>query len=411
MKPPIFPTVSLAGNLLLAAVFLALRHGSPTGPISPRAPAPLPAIQPARPPEPAVIEAAAPMVPWRLIESADYQQYIANLRLTGCPDWLIRDIIVADIDDLYQQNSRSDPVYLAPWLNADQRDEVSHSQSAKRQALRREKRALVKTLLGYEWDNHAEEVWNWDLPTSLTLGFLPDDKAAQVLARREQAADDAHSIRGAANFILLDADRARLQALYEGMQADLELLLDPSEFDELQLRAQQSFLVANDLHFDGVSLADAELRNLVRASKSFKDIARNEFVPDRPVSEAQQNAQAANFTAQVKNLLGAEQIADYQRAQDGNFREIFAFSQQNNLPKKAAIAVYDSRQMASRQAAEIQNDGTLSADERTTALEVLKAATRSHIAAALGGSFQDYLAGPGQWLETLAPPPAPMQAP
>jgi hypothetical protein len=351
------------------------------------------------------------MVPWRLIESADYRQYIANLRLTGCPDWLIRDIIVADIDDLYQQKSRSDPVYLAPWLSADQRDEVSHSQSAKRQALRREKRVLIKTLLGYEWDNHAEEIWNWDLPTSLTLGFLPDDKAAQVLARREQAADDAESIRNAANFILLDADRARLQSLYEGLQADLELMLDPSEFDELQLRAQQSFLVANDLHFDGVSLADAELRNLVRASRSFKDIARNEFVPDRPVSEAQRNAQVAGFTAQVKNLLGAEQFADYQRAQDGNFREIFAFSQQNNLPKKAAIAVYDSRQMASQQAAEIQNDGTLSADERATALEVLKAATRNHIASALGGSFQDYLAGPGQWIETLAPPPAQTQAP
>ena len=128
-------------------------------------------------------------------------------------------------------------------------------------------------------------------------------------------------------------------------------------------------------------------------------------------NEAQQNAQAANFTAQVKNLLGAEQFADYQRAQDGNFREIFAFSQQNNLPKQAAIAVYDSRQMASQQAAEIQNDGTLSADERATALEVLKAATRSHIASALGGSFQDYLAGPGQWIETLVPPPAQMQAP
>ena len=408
MKLPIFPTVSLAGNLLLATVFLSLRQGSPHGPISPLARSPLPAIQPAQPPEPAE---ATPTVPWRLIESADYRQYIANLRLTGCPDWLIRDIIVADIDDLYQQKSRSDPVYLAPWLNADQRDEVSHSQSAKRQALRREKRALVKTLLGYEWDNHAEEIWNWDLPTSLTLGFLPDDKAAQVLARREQAADDAQSIRGAANFILLEADRTRLQSLYEGLQADLELMLDPSEFDELQLRAQQSFLVANDLHFDGVSLADAELRNLVRASRSFKDIARNEFVPDRPVSEAQQNAQVAGFTAQVKNLLGTEEFADYQRAQDGNFREIFAFSQQNNLPKQAAIAVYDSRQMASQQAAEIQNDGTLSADERATALEVLKAATRSHIASALGGSFQDYLAGPGQWIETLVPPPAQMQAP
>jgi hypothetical protein len=409
MKLPILLAVSLTGNLLLALCFWGLRPGPPPGANTTLPEAPVAAIPRPQPPQPAVAETTA-IVPWRLIESTDYRQYMANLRATGCPEWLIRDLLVADIDDLYQQKNQSDPVYYEPWRNEDQRREASHRQSAKRQALRQEKRALVKVLLGYEWDNHADELWNWDLLTSLMLGFLPDDQAAQVVSRREQADDDAQAIRGEANYILLDADRARLQSVYDGLQADLAKWLDPVAWDELQLRAQQPFLVANDIHFDGVSLTGAELRNLVRASKSFQDLARNEFVPARPRPEAEQNAQAAGFTARVKQLLGAEQFADYQRAQDADFREIFAFSQQNHLPQTAAIAVYDSRQAATRQAAEIQGDASLSDDERATAFAVLTAAAQNRVSKLLHGNFQDYLAGPGHWLETLAPP-APSQAP
>jgi len=51
------------------------------------------------------------------------------------------------------------------------------------------------------------------------------------------------------------------------------------------------------------------------------------------------------FETQVKSLLGSERFAGYQRAQDPNFREIFAFSQQNSLPPSAAVKVYESRQM------------------------------------------------------------------
>ena len=156
-----------------------------------------------------------PVVPWRLIASADYRQYIANLRAVGCPEWLVRDIIVADIDDLYEQKSRTDPVYFAPWQGADQRRKAARSRSAKLNALRQEKRALVKSLLGYEWENYGEEVWNQDLPTSLTLGFLPDDKATQVLSLKDQYTEAAQNVREDANFILIDDDRARLQSLYE----------------------------------------------------------------------------------------------------------------------------------------------------------------------------------------------------
>ncbi len=400
-----FLAISMMGNLVLVAIFVVMRHGSTPAPA-----APAPAISTAATPKIAPAWTAtkgtpAPVVPWRLIASADYRQYIAHLRAVGCPEWLVRDIIVADIDDLYNQKSRTDPVYFEPWRGTDQRREATRSRSAKLDALRQEKRALVKSLLGYEWENYGEEVWNQDLATSLTLGFLPDDKATQVLSLKDKYIEAAQNVREDANFILIDGDRARLQSLYDGYQADLSQLLDPAELDELQLRAQQSFLTANDIHFDGVNITDAELRELVRMSKACMDIARSDFVTDPPLSETEQANRKAAFDAQVKTLLGPERFADYQRAQDPDFREIFAFSQQNNLPQSAAVKVYESRQNATEQADEIQNDGSLSAGDRAAALVVLKAATMNAVSSVLGGSYQDYLQGPGQWLGALTPSP------
>jgi hypothetical protein len=407
MKPLSILAVSLVGNLALAAVFFALRHGSPakmdTSPSSIFATDTLKVA----PSLTAANETPAPVVPWRLIASADYRQYVANLRAVGCPDWLVRDIIVADIDDLYQQKARTDPVYFAPWQGVDERRQVSRNRSAKLNTLQQEKRALVKSLLGYAWDNHANEVWHQDFLTSLTYGFLPDDRAVQVLSLKELYAEAAQNIREDANFILIDEDRTRLQALYEELVTETSRLLDPSEFDELQLRAQQGFLIANDIHFDGVAISREELRELVRMSKSFKDMARSEFVPIPPSSAAEQERWRAAFDAQVKTLLGPERFADYQRAQDFNFREIFAFGRQNHLPPTAAIRVYEARRNAEGQADEIQKDGNLSPEERTAALAVLKAATMNAISSALGRGYHDYQVGPGQWLGALARPSEP----
>src|SRR4029078_4829838 len=38
---------------------------------------------------------------WNQIESADYREYIKNLRSVGCPEATIRDIIITDIMRLY----------------------------------------------------------------------------------------------------------------------------------------------------------------------------------------------------------------------------------------------------------------------------------------------------------------------
>ena len=108
-------------------------------------------------------------------------------------------------------------------------------------------------------------------------------RSPPVLFLKDKYTEAAQAIREDANYILIDEDRARLQALYAGLEADLAGQLDAAEFDEFQLRAQQGFLLFYDINFDGVQISSEELRELVRRSKPFKDMAQNEFVPDQPL--------------------------------------------------------------------------------------------------------------------------------
>src|SRR5258707_726477 len=99
MKLPSFLVVSLLCNLALVAIFFKVRPGSIASTVPSAATSATTLLKTASS-SPTTSEAPVPVVIWRQIASADYRQYIANLRTVECPEWLIRDIIVADIDDL-----------------------------------------------------------------------------------------------------------------------------------------------------------------------------------------------------------------------------------------------------------------------------------------------------------------------
>lgn len=391
--------ISLTANVALAAVLLLSKRNLDV----PKAAASVPHIV-AKTFQPTTASANAnPATIWASIEAADYSQYIANLRAVECPEWLARDIIVARIDGFYQQNSPVEPPFFVPWQSPDDRRKTRSIQSEQLKLQRHEKRMLVKALVGYEWEDDAEKLWNQNLLTSLTLGFLPDEKVGQILRLQDDYEPAAQKIREDAGFILIDEDRTRLLALYENFKTELSGILNGSELDEFQLRAQQGFFILNDVHFDGMTINRDELRQIIRLSKSVVDMAQDDFANTRPLSEGERTRRMGVFNAQVKNLLGTTRYADYERAQDFNFREIFAFCGQNQLPQTVANKVYDLRKNADMQADEIRSDGNLSVNERATALSVLKLSILNAVSSASGDKYQTYLDSSGEWIEAIAP--------
>jgi len=61
-----------------------------------------------------VVEGAEPF-DWRRVESDDYKQYVANLRAIGCPEKTLRDIIMADVTDLFRERARNSTNRFEYW--------------------------------------------------------------------------------------------------------------------------------------------------------------------------------------------------------------------------------------------------------------------------------------------------------
>jgi len=80
---------------------------------------------------------------WSQLESADYQNYVANLRGIGCPEQTICDIITADVDTGVFAARREQ-------LKQKQITQAQQGLDAELQSLHNEETAMISTLLGWQ---------------------------------------------------------------------------------------------------------------------------------------------------------------------------------------------------------------------------------------------------------------------
>ncbi len=347
---------------------------------------------------------------WSSIESPDYREYISNLQAIGCPEKTIRDIIVADVEQLYaakmpRQNT------ARPWHNASRRNADARDHILARAALDVEKRALIRELIGYEWDNSANELWHQDSMIALLLGFLPEEKVVKVMSISATYLERGRALKEAAGWLLTDEDRAELQTLYDGLMRDLTQLLSPYEREELELRVQAGgFLAAENICWDGVEIFGNDLREFVRISRRFKAVFAEEFLSPRALSEKQQIEKRIAFEAEVNGLLGPTRFAQFRRAQDQGFRDLLHFTRERNISGEVAINIYETCKSADLKICEAASATDLSNEERTLAVALLKTDTEKFVARRLGNAYAEFLNGPAQWISFLKREPGTEEA-
>jgi hypothetical protein len=161
----------------------------------------------------------------------------------------------------------------------------------------------------------------------------------------------------------------------------------------------------NEPDFDGVEITAAEGRQFFLLKAQTLDSLANVLDLDDLHTEAEQEARQAHFQAAVRRLLGEARYADWQRAQEGEFREVFRITRANDLPKATAAKVYEIRQLVKAEMERIQKDAALDVDSRQRQLEAVRAATRVEVAGLLGArAYGEYLGHGGAWLTNLTRP-------
>jgi len=343
---------------------------------------------------------------WSMIESDDYAVYVANLRAVGCPEPILRDMIVAELETLYRRRycELPEPRF---WTAGAARSQASRDHRKADRALEVEKRAVYRELVSVDWPSEEHEGFESLAISEFFLGFLPQERRTRLVASIKERDAAAEAIREAADSILLPSDRAQLRVLYERWSAEMSAQFSPAELSEMRLRigfVKGDYL--DDEDFEGVAVTGQEFRELLRIQQGNVDLLREEFFGRNDLQEPGGGARVSGLDehqqAELRRLLGDERLATYERNRDPQYRETRNFVQEHKLPPTTAAQLYEVRRALDAAAAELRADASLPAEERVARLEAMAADASGAIGRILGPAAAQ--AGAEQirgWLEPL----------
>lgn len=364
------------------------------------------------PPAPAV--AVTPMAPagktfdWQQVESTDYRRYIANLRAVGCPEETIRDIIIADVGKLFAERAKQ----LAPakkkfeyWktgMNVFAEAMMDPELVKQRQALNQEKRALLKELLGVDIAEKPEEIVAAMMkPFDSMLDFLPAEKRTRLLElEQEFGARQAKMLTGGP---IDEEDGKALREMSREKREAIRAMLSPEEFADYELRMSETAMQMR-FSLNGFEPTEEEFRKVFELRRGFDD----EFGPMwGGVDEGQmqlRNEAQEKLNENLRQLLGEERYADYERVQDFTWQSLSKVAERQGLTDADAREAWEMKRAAEAEAGRIRGDSSLNEEQRSAALSAIRTETESALAAKLGDKGMASLrkSPGGYWLNNLA---------
>jgi hypothetical protein len=366
---------SLALNIFLAAKVLhrkpslpsaaATAHAHPNGELVP--PVPILTNQPL---EPVLTNAPLPFL-WSQVESADYRQYIANLRAVGCPEAIIRDIITADINQLYKSRVAAiwKPEIREYWQKSTGNN-ANPDQELKLMALSREKSLVLRDLLGIRLNDQQmiDTVHMQLYGSERDLLFLPADKREAALQALADADFEMSAEKLRARYGL--SSRMDKKHFEETLQT-LANVLSPSELEEFQLRGSPAAKSLREevRYFD---CSPGELKQLLDSREHAGDKNQGDLL----------NRTAA--TEEVRKLFGDERAKDFERVTDLLYINTRRAAEEQGvsleLIEQAWQVTHDTRNAASS----VAKNSSLSAAERAAQLQTLQDQSAKRLNEVLG---------------------------
>ncbi|HMJ89807.1 MAG TPA: hypothetical protein VK530_08320 [Candidatus Acidoferrum sp.] len=239
---------------------------------------------------------------WESVESPDYKEYIANLRSVGCPDETIRDIIVADVNKLYDQKKklvRGTPKKFEYWKPGNAFFGGGRDPEITKQirALDEERNGVLRAL-GIEPDFKTEVAQLFN-PFDTMMDFLPDQKKGAVAKLfTDFQSKMAETVKDGR------PDGTMVAKLQKEMEVAVKQLLTPEEALQYDLRMSVTANMMRD-QVAGFDPNEEEFMQLFKLRKSFDDefsmFGRGE---EDDATQKKRTEAHKELDAQIKQTLG-----------------------------------------------------------------------------------------------------------
>lgn len=327
------------------------------------------------------------LLSWADIESADYPTYIANLRAIGCPEATVQDIIVADVNELFAARRLAEvPNPRREWWRSDPDPELVRQAETRRAELEAERRALLATLLGPDWETRrltalAEESRN-PLDGEI-LGALSLDTRRQVREIEQRHARRLQELQATAETNAADSAAAQSR-LEREWRAELARVLTPEQLEEYLLRYSVS---AERLRAElrGFNATPEEFRALYRAREHLAEqLDALAAAPGSPADAKQLAALARDHERTLEQALGPARYAHYRLLQDPLFRQTRQTAERLGVDAAKLIPLYRVNQFAAEERQRLLQDPALSEEDRDRELAELYTAHRASLRQLLG---------------------------
>lgn len=349
-------------------------------------------------------------ISWQQVESPDYREYIANLRAIGCPEETIRDIINADVNKLYDEKkklARGAPKKFEYWKAGNPLAGLMGDPESlqKMRALEEEKNAVLRAL-GIEPDPMSQMLAAaGGNPMDTMFDFLPEGKRTTLM---QTMADFQSKIMESAGDVVNDPG-AMLNAQRE-MEDAIQAVLTPEEFLDYQLRFS---MTANMLRqqINGFDPSEEEFLTVFKLREEFDREYSPMLLANATAAEQAEHSKAQEqLNEQLREVLGEQRYADYERAQDYQYQQLHRIVQRAGLTTDTANEVHDMRKIAENQANQVRGNQNLTSEQRNAALQAIRQETERTIQQTLGTDAWDQYNRPNNtwWLRNLAPEAVPV---
>ena len=332
---------------------------------------------------------------WDQIESPDYATYIAKLRAIGCPEATIRDIIVADVNQLFARLRATEVVTAEQqWWRSEPATEVTQAASEKLKALENERRTLLTALLGPEWESSY-----YPYPAHPNSPPLDGPILGALSAQVKQAVRDLETRATERRQAYVEAmqkegkqpDPVELARMRQQTRNELAQALNPEQLEEYLLRySNTASALREELH--GLNSTPEGFRALFHLTdpidQQLQLLAGNtDSVAVKRRQELEQQRDQA-----IQQTLGADDYKKYKLLQDPLYRATQTVAQQSGAPQEKILPLYEIYRVTEQEQQSIRNDDSLTTDQRTQKLEAVQTAQQNALRRLLGNEiFERYL--------------------
>ena len=339
---------------------------------------------------------------WSMLKTEDLAALVARLRAAGFSAAVVRAIVDAQIEARFAgrikelTRANEETPYWKPDLNMYSGNSKLYAELSQ---IYRERSRALRELLGKD-----AMAWGGLDPTAAQLrqyGNLSPAKIDLVQRINDDYAEMTSQIRTAMQGVTLPEDREKLALLEREKHADLAAVLSPEELAAYEMRTSP---ITNRLRsaFAIMDVSEQEFRSIYGiyqplADKLFPTVG-GMYTPE--MSEQRREA-TKQVNAQVKAALGDARFAQFERATNSEFQQLYRMSQTDNLPFDTIARAFDVRTATAENSMKIMNDRALSNDEKRRQLENLATTARTQILSTLGPTVGPTYVQNANWLNYI----------